>query len=63
MTTEKTFEFPSESAYLDAWRHVRGMGYGFTYTNVPGEWMIRLDTAQEDYNEWSTSYLLMLTTK
>ena len=47
----REFKFPSWEAYIDAWGHVRGMDYEFTY--IRDEQIIRIDTDQEDFDSWS----------
>ena len=38
-------------AYIDAWSHVRGMDYEFSY--IRDERKIFIDTEQLDFDSWS----------
>lgn len=54
----KEFLFPTEEAYIEAWRHCRGMDYEFYYNRTTRS--IRLDVEQDEFTQWSDYRLTAL---
>lgn len=54
----KEFLFPTEIAYLEAWRHCRSMDYEFFYNRYQRS--IKIDVEQDEFAQWSVYRLTTL---